>query len=616
MASSTAVTASTRLASRALARPGAFLSNKRMPLLPRPLPPPAASRLPPAPPDPSQPRLVDGPPGSPGRRRQGRGGAAVAGPPRASPGARHNPPAPGPPSPAAPAGRPAHTGPTSRDGSPTPRPAGSEEPDTGVRLAPRPIFPGPRSPSPASSSIGPAPGLGGRAGAGATTTTAAAAAVSSSPPSARAPRPPHPSATAARRAVSSRSAAAPAAGDTADEAAAPPRAPFLSALPARAAARWRGLAATLRASALARLCPPWLAWGLALAAGAVVAAWRAAAPFPLRRLVWAAAGHAGPAGPPHPTLHASPRLAALRAAASRGEGGPSTVTALGFPPDGRLADPLAEVPAWRLEALVGRRLSESARRRVRAALALPSSLDGGAILSRTGPSLFSLTRAGSGAASASSSSSDEGGEGEGEPADPGHAPSLSTPAGIAAVAARPPGAAYEFERLEFLGDAVLEVGAREWALARFPRASEHLLSNAARGLVCGRTLLAVAASPRLRLDVYVAANAHAMGSANYLTTWSGAGGASALVDAFEALVSEKRGEERERERERERRGEKESARAAAPRGAHPSTLHFHSLSPFPRSAPSTRSTAWPTPPGGPWRPSRRRAWTPPGSGWN
>jgi hypothetical protein len=90
------------------------------------------------------------------------------------------------------------------------------------------------------------------------------------------------------------------------------------------------------------------------------------------------------------------------------------------------------------------------------------------------------------------------------------------------------------------------VGAREWALARFPRASEHVLSNAARGLVCGRSLLAVAASPRLRLDVYVAANAHAMGDGNYLTTWSGVGGASALVDAFEALVSLMDGGARER----------------------------------------------------------------------
>ena len=77
----------------------------------------------------------------------------------------------------------------------------------------------------------------------------------------------------------------------------------------------------------------------------------------------------------------------------------------------------------------------------------------------------------------------------------------------------------------------------EWALARFPRASEHVLSNAARGLVCGRALLAVAASPRLRLDVYVAANAHAMADGRtYLTTWAGPGGVSSLVDAFEALV--------------------------------------------------------------------------------
>jgi hypothetical protein len=174
------------------------------------------------------------------------------------------------------------------------------------------------------------------------------------------------------------------------------------------------------------------------------------------------------------------------------------------------------VPAYRLEALVGRRLSPRARRRVLAALALPSSLDGGAILSRT--------------ASSDSSSGDEAST---PPAN--HPP--GSPAAAAAASARPPGAAYEFERLEFLGDAVLEVAAREWALARFPRASEHVLSNAARGLVCGRALLAVAASPRLRLDVYVAANAHAMADGRtYLTTWAGPGGVSSLVDAFEALV--------------------------------------------------------------------------------
>ena len=310
--------------------------------------------------------------------------------------------------------------------------------------------------------------------------------------------------------------------------------------------------------------PPWLGWALSALTALLASLWRAAAPFPLRKAFWG-----DPSNPPHPPLHASPRLAALRAAVARGEDRTATLTALGFPPDGRLAAPLDDVPTWRLEALVGRRLSARAARRVRAALALPGSLDRASILSRS-PSLYASSADGTAswravedlAASVSSSASSSRGsseeEGEGESAAGDASPTSSslsnstpTPAALAAaslspppaltpgeLAARcPPGSAYEFQRLEFLGDAVLEIAAREWSLASFPLASEGVLTNATSNLVCSRTLLAVAASPRLRLDRYVAANAHAMiAEKGYLTHWSGLGGAKTLVDAFEALV--------------------------------------------------------------------------------
>jgi dsRNA-specific ribonuclease len=195
-----------------------------------------------------------------------------------------------------------------------------------------------------------------------------------------------------------------------------------------------------------------------------------ALPFRVRASFWPLAGAPAP-----PSLHASPRAAALRAAASRGDGA-AALPALGYGPDGRHPEPLADVPRWRLEALVGRGLSARAADRVRAALTLPAAL------------------------------------------------SLSVPAS----------ARSEFERLEYLGDAVLELAARRFAMRAFSRATEHVLCNAARSLVCGRTLLAAASVARL--DAHAAANGHAMADGAYLASWAGPGGAALMVDTFESIA--------------------------------------------------------------------------------
>ena len=72
------------------------------------------------------------------------------------------------------------------------------------------------------------------------------------------------------------------------------------------------------------------------------------------------------------------------------------------------------------------------------------------------------------------------------------------------------------------------------SITSFPNAAEHVLCNVARGLVCGRTLLAAACATRL--DAFVACNAHAMADPAYLATWAGLGGAGALADAFESVL--------------------------------------------------------------------------------
>ena len=242
---------------------------------------------------------------------------------------------------------------------------------------------------------------------------------------------------------------------------APPPAPAAEPPLARVAALARGAAAALAAR-----------WPVArLAANLVCWMWLLL-PFRVRSLAWRAVGPPAP-----PSLHASPRAAALRAAAARGDG-EAALSSLGFGADGRFpgARPLADTPKWRLEALVGRGLSARGADRVRAALTAPSSV------------------------------------------------SLTIPSATRA----------EFERLEYLGDAVLELAARRCALRAFPRATEHVLCNAARALVCGRTLLAAASAARL--DAYAVANGHAMADPTYSSAWSGPGGAALLVDAFEAVA--------------------------------------------------------------------------------
>jgi len=290
----------------------------------------------------------------------------------------------------------------------------------------------------------------------------------------------------------------------------PPLAPLAAAL--------RGL---LASRAGPRAAPP-----LALAR----AAWLSL-PFALRRLSWPLFGP-----PPPPPFHASPRAAALRAAVAAGgdAGGGRALRALAraraVGRDGRAADAGADVPRHRLEALVGRGLRRAAAARVREALTLPSALP-----RRAGPRGAAAGSGsgsgGSGGSSGSGSSGDDD-DGGGEERAPPAATSADAPA--PAPSALPPPRPPQFERLEFLGDAVLELAAREWSLRRFPRATEHGLSNSARSLVCGRSLLAAAAAARL--DVFVTSNARTMARSEYLTHWAGAGGLASLVDAVEAVA--------------------------------------------------------------------------------
>jgi len=290
----------------------------------------------------------------------------------------------------------------------------------------------------------------------------------------------------------------------------PPLAPLAAAL--------RGL---LASRAGPRAAPP-----LALAR----AAWLSL-PFALRRLSWQLFGP-----PPLPPFHASPRAAALRAAVAAGgdaDGGRALralARARAVGRDGRAADAGADVPRHRLEALVGRGLRRGAAARVREALTLPSALP-----RRAGPrgaAAGSGSGSGSSGSSSGSGSSGDDDDGGGEERAPPAAASADAPAPApsALPAPRPP----QFERLEFLGDAVLELAAREWSLRRFPRATEHGLSNSARSLVCGRSLLAAAAAARL--DVFVTSNARTMARSEYLTHWAGAGGLASLVDAVEAVA--------------------------------------------------------------------------------
>ena len=203
-----------------------------------------------------------------------------------------------------------------------------------------------------------------------------------------------------------------------------------------------------------------------------------------------------------------------------------------------LVDAGCDVPRHLLERLVGRGLRRKAAERVRAALTLPSALPRQK-KSRSGSGSSGSSSGSSGSSSGSSGSSsgsssgeyddeDEGSSGDPPPSPSSAPPSSSSPS----PSSSPPPP--QFERLEYLGDAVLELAAREWSLARFPRATEHGLSNSARSLVCGRSLLAAAAAARL--DVFVTSNARSMSREEYLTHWAGSGGLASLVDAVEAVA--------------------------------------------------------------------------------
>jgi len=257
-------------------------------------------------------------------------------------------------------------------------------------------------------------------------------------------------------------------------------------------------------------------------------------PFRLRKLSWPLFGP-----PPLPPFHASPRAAALRAAVDRGGDGDgeralrALVDAKVVGRDGRATDAGADVPRHLLERLVGRGLRKKAAERVRAALTLPSALprqkssSASKVAEIWNSSSSSSGNSGSSSSSSSGSSGDEDESFSSESESSSSSPSSTSSTSSTSL---PP----QFERLEYLGDAVLELAAREWSLARFPRATEHGLSNSARSLVCGRSLLAAAAAARL--DVFVTSNARSMSRGEYLTHWSGAGGLASLVDAVEAVA--------------------------------------------------------------------------------
>lgn len=259
-------------------------------------------------------------------------------------------------------------------------------------------------------------------------------------------------------------------------------------------------------------------------------------PFRVRRLSWPLFGP-----PPLPPFHASPRADALRAAVTSGgdRDGERALRALvesrAVGRDGRAADAGSDVPRHLLEALVGRGLRRRAAERVRAALTLPSALP------RQKSSYASAGSSGSGSSSGSSGDDDDtfapsvaGADADAAADDDETSSSPSSTSSFSRSPPSPPPPPPQFERLEYLGDAVLELAAREWSLARFPRATEHGLSNSARSLVCGRSLLAAAAAACL--DVFVTSNARSMAREEYLTHWSGAGGLASLVDAVEAVA--------------------------------------------------------------------------------
>jgi ribonuclease-3 len=228
--------------------------------------------------------------------------------------------------------------------------------------------------------------------------------------------------------------------------------------------RGAALAAALAAAAARRAA--------AAAAAAPLAAWRllpyaARAPLSLARAPWP---------PALPAPHAAPGAAAVLAARGDAAASDAAFAAAGADARGRWAAPLADLPRWRVEALV-----------------------------RTGVRDVSLYRA-----------------------------ALTHSKAVA------PGRRCEaYEQLEFLGDAVLELLARQALLARLPSAPEGELTRQAQRLVAGPALASYALW--LGLDRWLLRNAAAMRADAAAAARGDADGAHApspgvLGDAFEALL--------------------------------------------------------------------------------
>lgn len=184
-------------------------------------------------------------------------------------------------------------------------------------------------------------------------------------------------------------------------------------------------------------------------------------PYALRRLF-----HVNVAWPP--TLsepHVSPAVASMFLSSdgfSR-----AALSAAGFDPQGRSvgpALPLADVPAWRLEQLVGAGIRDAEL--YRRALIHPTAL----------------------------------------PSEQRH---------------------LSYERLEYLGDAVLELCTRQLLMERAPDADEGTLTNRGQALVAGATVNRIGAW--MGLDRWVCCNAYSMRD-------SLAASSGILGDAFEALL--------------------------------------------------------------------------------
>eukprot|EP00884_Botryococcus_braunii_P008633 jgi/Botrbrau1/17771/Bobra.0127s0026.1 len=200
-------------------------------------------------------------------------------------------------------------------------------------------------------------------------------------------------------------------------------------------------------------------------------------PFRVRRISWYLVGEPAP-----PAVHASPRNAQLRMysrsteaalqAANSRQGLRALMLDCGYDKAGRHADPLGDIPKWRLEALV------------RGPVGDPN-------LYRTALTCITAVQ-----------QNDNPQYGNG--------------------------------RLEYLGDGVLEHIVREHLYQTLPNANEGQMTSAAVQMVSNRALYNLA--QQLHLDRYVAQDAAQMASPLYMTQWGGRGGVEVLCDAMEALI--------------------------------------------------------------------------------